>query len=426
VAESVEPAISTLLHGARCVTDVASDAAPKCVQIADEQIFSMRPANALIDRPNSFCRAVDLTGYLLMPGLINAHDHMQYGLHPRLGRGPYQNYVEWGANIHETQSQSIARYQAIPRETRLWWGGIRNLLCGVTTVCHHDKLWPEQAKWGFPVKVVERYGWAHSLAHGGDLSQAYAGHPSDSGFFIHACEGVDELAREEVFTLDRLGMLRQNTVLIHGLALDRDGVALIKQRHTGLILCPSSNDFLFQRIPELQAFTAVADLSLGNDSPLTAIGDLLDEVRFAIARWGLSGGQALQMVTEAPARLLRLQGGEGTIRTSGAADLVAVRDLGGSIEDRMQDLTHEDIEMVMVRGEVRLASEAIWERLPNEVRFGMLPLQIGRVIRWLRAPISKLMHEAEAVLGVGNIRLGSCRVASVCASGTSFYTQLEA
>src|SRR6202008_3016358 len=34
---------------------------------------------------------IDMPGYLLLPGLINAHDHLEFGLFPNLGSGPYQN-----------------------------------------------------------------------------------------------------------------------------------------------------------------------------------------------------------------------------------------------------------------------------------------------------------------------------------------------
>jgi hypothetical protein len=356
---------------------------------------------------------IDLSGYLLMPGLINAHDHLQYALHPRLGHPPYQNYIQWGEDIHSTCTEQIARYKSIPRDVRLWWGGIRNLLCGVTTVCHHDELWPELSKPDFPVNVVQRYGWAHSLALGGDLYAASASRPKDSAFLIHACEGTDDLAREEIFALDRLRALHESTVLIHGLAIDHEGAMLLRKRQASLILCPSSNYFLFTTLPNIGLFDRIENVSLGNDSPLTAVGDLLDEVRFAVEFCHLSPDQVYRMVTESPAKLLRLQDKEGTIQISGAADLVAVLDDGRNAATKLSTLSVEDVEFVMVRGQVRLASEAVWKRLPPQVKSELSPLQIGEQIRWLRAPVHELLCEAEAVLGAGEVRLESRNIRRV-------------
>ena len=43
---------------------------------------------------------VDLEDYLILPGLINAHDHLEFNLFPRLGNGPYPNYEEWANDIY--------------------------------------------------------------------------------------------------------------------------------------------------------------------------------------------------------------------------------------------------------------------------------------------------------------------------------------
>lgn len=355
---------------------------------------------------------VDLNGYLLMPGLINAHDHLQYALHPKLGNPPYRNYVQWGEDIHAACSSAVAKYKGVPREVRLWWGGIRNLLSGVTTVCHHDCLWPELRKQNFPVRVVQEYGWAHSLALGGNLHAAYAARAEGSAFFVHACEGVDDLAKGELLTLDQLGLLNADTVLIHGLAIEDEGAALLQDRGTSVIVCPSSNYFLCAALPDINRFNGIAHTSLGNDSPLTAKGDLLDEIRFAMDFCHVSADRVYRMVTEYPAKLLRLKEKEGTIQVSGAADLIAVRSDGRTAADRLRSLSVEDVELVMVQGQVKLASERIRRQLPMELNIGLKPLWIDGIIRWLRAPVQKLLGEAEAIIGTGEVRLGGRSVRS--------------
>jgi cytosine/adenosine deaminase-related metal-dependent hydrolase len=349
---------------------------------------------------------IDLEGFLLLPGLINAHDHLQYALHPRMGQPPYRNYVEWGDDIHASLSTQISHYKSVPKNLRLWWGGIRNLLSGVTTVCHHDPFWPALQANDYPIKVVRDYGWAHSIRLDPDIRRAWSDTEDGFPFFVHACEGTDELAREELVCLDRLQMLNARTVVIHGLALDEFGIELLQERQASLILCPSSNQFLYDQLPDMKNLIKVKNVALGNDSPLTAMGDLLDEVRFAIEHAALPAESAYRMITDVPAAILRLKNGEGHIRESGCADFVAVRDNGESLEDRLPSLSWRDIEFVMIAGEVRLASEYVLERLPLTASRGMEPLWMDGHVRWLRAPVRQLVEQAEAFLGAGMLRLG--------------------
>jgi hypothetical protein len=46
------------------------------------------------------------------------------------------------------------------------------------------------------------------------------------------------------------------------------------------------------------------------------------------------------------------------------------------------------------------------ERLPFAAKQCLEPLSIDGSIRWLRAPVKSLLHEAEEVLGSGEVRLG--------------------
>ena len=349
---------------------------------------------------------MDLGGFLILPGLINAHDHLEFALFPRLANPPYRNYIDWGIDIHNAFPDVIALHRSVPKELRVWWGGIRNLLCGATTVSHHNPFRSEFARGDFPVRVISEYGWAHSYALGGDLLAARKATPDGSPFIVHACEGTDDQARCELGELDRAGLLDASTVLVHGLAIDRDGVVLVRKRGTSLIVCPSSNNLLFGNLPDLSILDEIENLAIGNDSPLTAEGDLLDEIRFAIRVCKLSPRAVYRMVTEAPAAILRLRHFEGSIRVSGIADLIAVRDTGGDAYVRLAELSMADIEFVMVGGQVQLASRAVLDRLPVRIIQTLEPLSIGGTIRWLRAPVKDLLQWTERVLGAGQVRLG--------------------
>ena len=311
------------IHGARCTMG------PRATSFASIEIAGDRITRIVSPSPSPTGAAlgpadIDLSGFMILPGFVNSHDHLQFALFPRLGNPPYSNYVDWGEDIHANFANLIATHRAVPKEIRLWWGGIRNLLCGVTTVCHHDSPWPLLQTQEFPVRVVGEYGWGHSLAQGGDLRQAHADTPAAQPFLVHACEGVDETAREELWGLDRLGVLDSRSVLVHGLALDDEGVSLMGDRGASLIVCPSSNNFLFQRLPNISMLSRIENVALGNDSPPTAEGDLLDEVRFAMRYLGISSWSAYRMVTTAPAAILRLSDAQGTIKESGLSDLIAI------------------------------------------------------------------------------------------------------
>ncbi len=377
---------------------------------ASLQITGDRISGILKGSPASRVEAggteIDLSGFLIMPGLINAHDHLEFALFPRLADPPYRDYIEWGEDIHQKFPDAIAKHRAVPKGVRVWWGGIRNLLSGVTTVSHHDPLHPEMRKDEFPVRVVHEYGWAHSVALGGDLAAGRATTSPNWPFIVHACEGVGGQAREELWELDRLGLLDANAVLVHGLAIDHKGIALMKERGAALIVCPSSNQCLFGVLPNIEMLSTLEKLALGNDSPLTAEGDLLDEVRFAIHSCGLSCLAAYRMVTTIPASVLRLKSGEGSITSSGLADLIAVRDTGEDPADRLETLSMRDVEFVMTGGHVRLVSETVMERLPFSARRDLEPLLVDGTIRWLRAPVKMLLRKAEEVLGKGEVRLG--------------------
>jgi cytosine/adenosine deaminase-related metal-dependent hydrolase/ubiquinone/menaquinone biosynthesis C-methylase UbiE len=352
---------------------------------------------------------IDLPGYLLLPGLINAHDHLEFGLFPNLGSGPYQNSVEWAKEIHHSHASLIARHRKVPKAVRLWWGAIRNLLCGVTTVCHHNPLSREMLSADFPIRVLSRFGWAHSLEMDPNLIHNFDHTPPNLPFVLHAAEGIDAKSAQEIFDLDRMQILGDRTVLVHGLALNPKAVALLNRRRSTLVICPTSNQFLFHCAPSSTVIKSVDTVVLGSDSPLTSAGDLLDEIHFARNEIGLAPNSLYEMVTARSANVLRLRNGEGHIRAGSIADLIAVQDKGLTPAETVAQLTCDQVELVILSGRVQLASPSVYSRLPDSHKAGLQPVNIDGLQRWLRAPVDNLLAEARKVVG-RDIRLGGKKV----------------
>ena len=165
----------------------------------------------------------------------------------------------------------------------------------------------------FPIRVPSNYNWAHSLAMDAKVRAKFRSTPDGTPFVLHAGEGVDEAAADEVFELDRLNALDERTVLVHGLALNSEGIDLLNARNATVIWCPSSNRYLFGRTHSRQSIASIRRILLGSDSPLTAAGDLLDEVRIAHREAGVSASDLYRMLFERAAQVFRLQEGQGTI-----------------------------------------------------------------------------------------------------------------
>jgi cytosine/adenosine deaminase-related metal-dependent hydrolase len=346
---------------------------------------------------------IDVTGHMILPGLINAHDHLSFNLFPLLGRPPYANATEWARDIYRPDESPVREHRAVPRAVRLAWGGLKNLVSGVTTVAHHD---PDRARsFGarFPVRVAKT-GWAHSLAFTPDISKRARWTPKDVPFILHLGEATDAAGASEIFELDRMRLLDERTAIVHGVALDRRGWRLLKKWRASLIACPVSNLFTLRRTLDRSVFRKGVRIALGTDSAMTAPGDILDALRAARDVWKLSAACLYRMVTSDAAAILRFNDGRGEIRDGGPADLIVVRDAGQSPAATVLNL--RQIEMSIIGGRIRMASRQFrsyagsrFERLWIEDR--------GRMM--VDARVGELYQEAVTRLGTG-VRLAGRRV----------------
>ena len=119
-----------------------------------------------------------------------------------------------------------------------------------------------------------------------------------------------------------MGALDDRTVLVHAVALNR-ATACVRMRSRGasLVWCPTSNLGCSAARSRATVLRSGIPIALATDSALSATGDLLDELR--VARKYLSPATLYRMVTQRPARILRLT------EAQRKGDWIAVRSDGG-------------------------------------------------------------------------------------------------
>jgi len=322
---------------------------------------------AVNEAPHHADTVVDLQGAWILPGLINAHDHLELNHYGRRKfREAYGNVSQWIDDMRPrlADDESLRAGQRHSLTERLFVGALKNLLAGVTTVAHHNPYYSELRR-TMPIRVVRRYGWAHSFGledqpagargePGGVVAQRWRRTSADVPFFVHLAEGVDDAAAGELERLDRLGCLAPNTVLVHGVAIDPAGLRRVAESGAGLVWCPGSNIFLFGRPaavrPLLETLPDVPPpIALGTDSRLTGSRDLLDELRTALSTKCATAPELLAMVTRNAARLLRLRYA-GSLMVGGPADITIVPAAGSDAASALLAATRRDIALVVVGG----------------------------------------------------------------------------
>src|SRR5581483_9921001 len=226
---------------------------------------------------------IDLSGYLLLPGMINAHDHLESGI-----------------DIHGDSAHEAA----------LWMGALKNVISGVTTVLHHE---PQDAVCfmdSFPIRVVRNYGWAETLGPIELLAQ-FRATPPDVPFLLHLASQTPAEAKQKVKELQQLGIISDRTVVIHGGGLDSEVLNILHRAGASQVWCPSA---FMAGDSQVDPASVVSNhrVALGTAYSEGRSHDIFQEIQNALAL-GVPPEALYSMVTTRPCSILRLKNGEGRI-----------------------------------------------------------------------------------------------------------------
>lgn len=324
------------------------------VAVEGERVAAVGPAGSL---PRGE-READLEGRFLLPGLLNGHDHLDFSTFPPLGRPPYASAYAWAADVDAGAGELAVRAALeVPLPDRLFLGGLRNLLAGVTAVAHHNPYHRSLGRAGFPVRVLAKYGFAHSPGLTPRLRKTYRTTDRRIPWMVHLAEGTDERCRRELDALAEANVLRENTVIVHGIALGPEDAARIAAARASVVWCPESNRRLYGATAPVAALRAAGvRLGLGSDSPVSGVRDPLSNLAAARREGVLGDEELLDLATRGTAEVARLPA--GGFEPGAPADLLAVSAL-----ERLLAGDRGAVSLVLVGGRAVYGEPAVMRAL---------------------------------------------------------------
>ncbi len=340
----------------------------------DGRILQVGPADALGGEREDF------PGCAIIPGLVNAHTHLEYAVYAGFGDG--QPFVEW-LRLHVERKRRLS-FDDMTAIGRL--GATECLASGVTTVgdasfsgaaalaadelglraiVHlevfggpeelHERFEPNRARIASVLSDRVRLGISPHAPYTASpelyraclgLDLPVATHLAESELerewlvdgsgawsalaeFLEpppGCTGIRSLADE--------GILCPGLTAVHCVTVDAEEISLLAQHDVGVVHCPRSNALLGCGIAPVAAFRrAGMRVGLGTDSPASAPSfDMFEELRAAVmlsrAREAhaaaLTAGDALELATIGSARALGLADEIGSLKPGKHADLTIV------------------------------------------------------------------------------------------------------
>jgi cytosine/adenosine deaminase-related metal-dependent hydrolase len=296
--------------------------------------------------------AADLEGRLVIPALVNGHDHLDASTFPPLGRPPYASLYEWTAALENEADVRVRAALGVPLADRLFLGGLRNVLAGVAAVVHHGAHHRSLGE-GFPLQVLERYQFAQAPGLTAHLKRTYRSTDRRIPWFVHAAEGTDARSAAEVALLSEQNLVRQNTVIIHGIALSEADAARLAQRNACVVWCPESERRRYGATTPVRMLRAAGvRVGLGSDSALSGARDALSNLAAARREGALSDAELLEMAGAGTAAVARLPA--GAVVAGAPADLLAVDSIDALLEGR-----RAAVALLVVAGEAVYGLEAI-------------------------------------------------------------------
>jgi hypothetical protein len=319
------------------------------------------------------------------PGLVNAHDHLDFSIFPTLLNQRYDNYKSWGADIHQKNKVQIDAALEAPFMIRIQAGIVKNLLNGFTHIIHHGNQHDLIDQIEYPIFLNYRY--IHALATE-SFWKLKLNVPGRKPVMAHIGEGIGSETRSEIDLFLQWNLFRKKLIGIHAIEM----TAAQSKGFKAIIWCPESNINLYGKTASVQDLKNNTAILFGTDSPLSASGDHWQQLRNARKLNRLTDEEIFDSLTEVPSRTLGINNLESLVvsrqKTTGwngffATDyedilLVAIYDEVMMIDRSvMHECASADYSLLLVGTREKWIAKKFWNALKELERYPVkFPLNV--------------------------------------------------
>lgn len=339
-------------------TNIVETEGPQHIQVEDGKIKVVTDDEKTLQNNPKELR-IRFENAIAFPGLINSHDHLDFNLFPQTGNRIYNNYAEWGKDIHLQNKKLINAVLKIPQHLRTRWGLYKNLLNGITTVVNHGPLLKITDPF---ISVIQDNHSLHSVQFEKywrlKLNNIFV---KKKPYVIHVGEGTDEMSHKEIDTLLKMNFFNKCLFAVHGVAMDEEQAKNFK----ALIWCPESNYFLLNATADIKRLKTKMRILFGTDSTLTADWNLWNHLRLARKTGLMSDKELYYSLTKNPAEAWK-HFHIGSIAPNNNADIVIAKSTGSSDFENFYSLNPESIQLILHQGQIRLFDEEIKDQLKGQ------------------------------------------------------------
>lgn len=338
----------------------------------------------------------------IYPGLIDLHNHMHYNHIPlwdfnvhlntnqRSEEGGYTNRYQWGDNwdygpsitwmknnVQDRDRWDMASEQMKYAEVQLVAGGV--------TAVQGSPSSGTQAWDSILARNVELYNFGQdnvqtcAVCSWNENSYNSQGKIDDmadgdlEAWFIHLSEGVDSSSKQEFDDLYDLGLVKDQTMVIHGTGLDRSQFDKMAAVNADLIWSPLSNLLLYGDTTDVvEADNAGVRISIAPDWGPSGSKSNLHELKTAdlwnteILNNHFSNYELAQMVTSNPAAATGWGNFVGQVKADLYADLVVIDTFHEDPYRNLIEAIDADISLTVIQGKAVFGDVDIMQELQGD------------------------------------------------------------